>query len=119
MRFVRKVYTILAVQLAVTAAWIAVVQSSTEVRKFVSLNPSIYIVAIVGSIALMCAIICCFGRQYPLNMILLGAFTLCETYMVAGITSQYHEKVVIMAGLAAALATISLTIYAMRTKVEI
>merc|ERR1719263_2201883 len=52
-------------------------------------------------------------------MVLLGAFTLCEAYMVAGICSNYKGDTVIMAGLATALATISLTIYAMRTKTEI
>jgi hypothetical protein len=79
----------------------------------------IYIAAIVMSIVLMCAIICCFGRKYPTNLILLGAFTFCEAYMVAGICSRYSDTVVIMAGLATSLATISLTIYAMKTKTKI
>jgi hypothetical protein len=39
--------------------------------------------------------------------------------MVAGICSNYSDKVVIMAALATALVTIALTIYAMRTKTEI
>jgi len=43
----------------------------------------------------------------------------CEAHMVAGICSQYEDKVVMMAALATALVTISLTIYAMRTKHDI
>merc|ERR1712224_185837 len=53
------------------------------------------------------------------NLILLGLFTMCGSYMVAGITAQYPDNVVIMAALATALVTIALTVYAMRTKTEI
>ena len=67
----------------------------------------------------MCAILCCFARVHPTNMILLVAFTVCEAYMVAGITAAYDKNVVIQAGLATSLATGALTIYAMKTKTEI
>ena len=117
MKFVRKVYTILAIQLSVTAAWVAIVQ--TSLNKWVYDNPALYIIAAVGSIVLFCMIICCFGRQHPTNLILLGLFTMCEAHMVAGLCSRYKDNTVIMAALATALVTISLTIYAMRTKTEI
>lgn len=81
--------------------------------------PALYIVAAVMSIVFFCAIVCCFQRTHPTNLILLAAFTVCEAYMVGGITSNYEGKVVMMAGLATALVTISLTIYAMRTKTDI
>lgn len=71
------------------------------------------------SIVLFCAIVCCFARAHPTNLILLGLFTVCEAYMVGGITARYDPKTVAMAALATALVTISLTIYAMRTKTEI
>ena len=67
----------------------------------------------------MFSIICCLGRSYPSNYILLGIFTLCESYMVGGFTAIYDSKVVILAGLSTALVTISLTFYAMRTKIKI
>ena len=57
-------------------------------KHFVFDQQALMIVAIVGSIGLMCAIICCFGRVAPLNMILLAAFTVCEAYMVAAITAS-------------------------------
>ena len=43
----------------------------------------------------MCAIVCCFARSFPMNMILLGVFTICEAYMVAGMTAQYKKEIVI------------------------
>ena len=39
--------------------------------------------------------------------------------MIAGITSKYDSKIVLMAGLGTALVTVSLTAYAMFTKVKI
>ena len=77
------------------------------------------ILAAIGSITTMCMIVCCFGRQVPINFILLTIFTLCEGFMVATITARYDPKTVVTAGLATALTTISLTIYAMFTKVDI
>lgn len=119
MKFVRKVYSILALQLSLTASFIAYVQYSDSMKLFMIQNIALTIVACVGSIGLMCAIICCFGRQHPTNLILLGLFTVCEAYMIAGITIRYTPNVVAMAGLVTALVTISLTVYAYRTKVEI
>ena len=67
----------------------------------------------------MFMIICCFGRSYPANYVLLFVFTLSESYMIAGITSTYDKNIVLMAGLGTALVTVSLTAYAMFTKVNI
>lgn len=79
-------------------------------------NQGLYIAAAILSIVLCISIVCCFGRQAPLNYILLFGFTVCETYMVGGITAQYEKGIVVTAGLATALVTIALTVYAMTTK---
>jgi FtsH-binding integral membrane protein len=52
-------------------------------------------------------------------MVLLAGFTVCESVILGGITSQYDKNIVAMAGLATALVTISLTVYAWRTTVKI
>lgn len=67
----------------------------------------------------MIMIICCVGRSYPINMILCFIFTLAEGYCVAGFTSVYEPELVITAGVATALISISLTIYAFYTKTDI
>ena len=79
----------------------------------------ISIAACIMSIVFMFRIVCCFGRKYPINMILLLCFTLCESWMVAGLTCAYEPKLVCIAGAATALATTALTIYAYRTKTSI
>ena len=87
MKFIRKVYSILAIQLTFTAGCITLVQTSDSAKLWMQENSAIYIAAAVMSIVLMCAILCCFARVHPTNMILLVAFTVCEAYMVAGITA--------------------------------
>ena len=83
----RKVYSILACQLSLTAAFIAYVQYTESMRLFMMKNPALYIAAAVFSLILCISIVCCFGRRAPLNYILLAGFTVCETYMVGGITA--------------------------------
>lgn len=121
MRFVRKVYSILASQLTMTVLFIVAVQTQDHVRHFFSTSAGvgIYIACAIGSIVTCIAIVCCFGRTTPINYFLLLAFTVCETVMVGGITAQYEQRVVMMAGGATALTTVALTVYAFRTKVNI
>ena len=119
MNFIRKVYSILATQLSITSLFIVWVQTSDDMRQFMMKNNGLAILASLMAIVFACAIICCFGRQAPINMILLFAFTVCESYSVAGLTAFYKPKITMMAGATTALATISLTIYAFKTKTNI
>ena len=119
MAFVRKVYSILAVQLSITTAAIVWVQTSQSANNYMFSHGGTAIAAAFGSIFFLIAIICCFGRVHPVNLILLFLFTMCESYMVAGLTCAYDPKIVMMAGAATALTTIALTVYALRTTTSI
>lgn len=119
MKFVRKVYSILAIQLSLTCLLIFMVQTNDSLREFCQKAFWLQALAAVGSLTTMCMIVCCYGRAVPINFILLTIFTLCEGFMVATITARYDPKTVLLAGLATALTTISLTVYAMFTKVDI
>ena len=85
--FVRKVYSILACQLSLTAAFIVLVQTVPAANDFALNNPILGITCAVLSLVFCIAIVCCFGRVAPTNYILLFLFTLCETYMVGGLTA--------------------------------
>lgn len=119
MKFVRKVYSILAIQLSITAAFIIMVQTSQPLRHFFFRNIWLSIYCLFGSVISMFSIICCLGRTYPYNFVLLAIFTVCESFLVGGFTAIYNSNIVILAGLSTALVTISLTLYALRTKVKI
>ena len=71
---------------------------------------------IVSQVWIMC---CDGGRDYPKNMILLGIFTICESYCVSyicGVTAAVvgTQTVVIAALMTAAMVT-AITFYAYNT----
>lgn len=145
--FVKKVYSILAVQLSITACMIFAAQASITVKEttytvngkqyhgiepvqtsalyeFFARNLWLTILCCVLSIVIMCAMLCvdAIGRRHPVNLIALFAFTLCESYMITAFTCnpyRFPPKTVMLAGLVTALTTISLTLYAMFSKTPI
>ena len=82
-------------------------------------NTGLTLTCLFGSIISLCAVICCFGKSYPANYILLFVFTFCESYMLGGFTSNFSSRNVITATLGTALVTVALTFYAMTTKTDI
>ncbi len=66
----------------------------------------------------MCTLMLCINlaREVPINYILLGSFTLMESYMVSFTCSAYDPQIVLMAALMTLAVTISLTVYAWSTK---
>lgn len=75
--------------------------------------------AAIMAIVTILMIFCCFRKKAPQNYVLLFVFTICESYMVAGITARYERELVVTAGLGTAFVSIALTIYAMNTKTDI
>ena len=82
--FIRKVYAILAVQLAFTFAVTLLFVLSPTVINWVKANPGVYFAALVLQIVFMIALVCFRenARKVPQNYLLLAAFTICETYLV-------------------------------------
>jgi FtsH-binding integral membrane protein len=58
-------------------------------------------------------------KTYPTNYILLGAFTICESYLVSAVTAVYEPIIVFEAILVTAAIVAALTLYAFTTKHEI
>jgi len=94
-------------------------QGSDSVKEYMLSNPAVAISCAIGTLVFCIMIVCCFGRLVPVNYVLLVLFTFCEAYMVAGMTIAYDPNTVILAGLATALTTVALTVYALRTTVKI
>lgn len=65
-------------------------------KRFAHSHSELMIIPMVGTIVLICVIACCenLRRQSPINVILLGAFTLMESLMVGFISSTYKPKIV-------------------------
>lgn len=118
--FIRKVYGILFIQFAVTAIFTMIFCYSGSVKEWCQTPTAAavmwanFAVLIVTEIVL----ICCEGvrRKHPLNLFVLGIFTLSMSFFVGIIASTYEPDAVFTAAGATALIVLALTIFSFQTK---
>ncbi|XP_033207346.1 protein lifeguard 1 isoform X3 [Belonocnema kinseyi] len=116
--FIRKVYSILMLQLLVSVAVIALFLFHEGTQKWVARNPAMVWVALGVTFVLLICMACCGSvrRKAPMNMIFLGIFTCAEAFLLGAISSRYKsEEVLFAVGLTAAVC-FGLTIFAFQTK---
>jgi len=119
--FTRKVLLITAAQLLVTGMF---VHFFTSHRFFYKMNYYFHgLVSLAGIVAMLISLALGFSqtlsRKVPLNYILLGIFTLAQSYVVGYIAGHYDRETVILAMYLTAAVVSALAIYALRTKTEI
>ncbi|EWC48088.1 hypothetical protein DRE_02667 [Drechslerella stenobrocha 248] len=116
-RFVSKVYSILFVQLLATGLFSAATFYSTGFRSWIQANTWMMWISMIGSVI---ALIACYikRKDYPTNYLLLGLFTVFESYTVALITSFYDSKIVLEAVVITAVVFGGLTLFALQTKYD-
>ena len=104
--FVKKVYTLLGLQLLLTFGW-ALVTTTTSVRDAVVGAPYALVASNLAAVSLLCAI-AAYKDHYPTNLSLLAAFTLCEAYSVGAVSalySTYDDATFVLSGIATTIAT--------------
>uniref|UniRef100_A0A3P9KJB8 Transmembrane BAX inhibitor motif containing 1a n=1 Tax=Oryzias latipes TaxID=8090 RepID=A0A3P9KJB8_ORYLA len=118
--FIRKVYLILASQLLLTTAIVAIFTFVHPVKTFVRDNPAVYWASYAIYIITHIVLVCCKGprRKYPWNLILLLIFTLALSYMTGTISSFYDTKSVFLALGITAVVCIAVTVFCFQTKVD-
>ncbi|KAK5339199.1 hypothetical protein LTR43_012537, partial [Exophiala xenobiotica] len=96
MSFIRKVYSIVTVQLLLTVGLLCLSIFSSGYHNWIQSNSWTMWVSLFGAIGFM---VLTFGKSksYPTNMIFLGAFTTMEAYSISVITSFYESRIVIEA----------------------
>jgi hypothetical protein len=109
--FIRKVYLMLSLQLAVVAAMVLLAMYSWSFKLFV-LNIVTLVGASVGLLVLSLAISCCFEAIRPYQIPVYIIFTALEGILVSAVTSRYPAGIVTLAALMTAVLVIVLTIYA-------
>ncbi|XP_059438386.1 protein LIFEGUARD 2 [Corylus avellana] len=111
--FIRKIYSILAVQLLVTIAVGAVVVSVPPIATFfVSTGGglALYIVLIILPFLVLCPLYY-YHQKHPLNYFLLGIFTISLAFVV-GLTCAFTSgKVILESVILTAVVVLSLTLY--------
>ncbi|XP_061465256.1 protein lifeguard 3-like [Rhineura floridana] len=118
--FIRKVYSIISVQLLLTVGIIAVFSFVEPVSSFVRRNVAVYYVSYAVFFVTYLVLVCCEGprRRFPWNLILLTVFTLAMGFMTGTIASMYNTKAVLLAMLITAIVAIIVTIFCFQTKVD-
>jgi FtsH-binding integral membrane protein len=114
LEFIRKTYAILTVQLAVTTAIIVAFVMVDSIRNYVQHNPGLLYSAIIISLILVCALSCfrSLAESFPINIVLLGFFTLCQAYLLGTISSFFNTTIVLQALAMTCAITGILTVYA-------
>ncbi|KAJ8379077.1 hypothetical protein AAFF_G00231680 [Aldrovandia affinis] len=113
--FLRKVYTVLSLQIILTTATSALFMYCDAVKDFVHASPALVLVSAIGSLGLIFAL-AIYRHQHPINLYLLLAFTLVEAVSVATAVTFYEYSVVLQAfGLTAAV-FVGLTAYTFQSK---
>lgn len=115
--FVRKVYSILGLQLLLTVGMGAFISMNASVRNWALSNQWLFWVSLFGSFALLIGTYVC-QRSYPKNLIFLFGFTLCESYMVGLLTSLYDTRIVLEALVITVTVFLGLSLFAVQTKYD-
>lgn len=117
MSFIRKVYSILTVQLLLTAGLSSLSFFSTGYRNWIQSNSWMMWLSLFGAIGFM--LLTFWKRKsYPTNMIFLAGFTGLEAYSISVITSFYESRIVIQALILTLGIFVGLTLFACQTKYD-
>ncbi|CAL1263715.1 unnamed protein product [Larinioides sclopetarius] len=120
MAFIRKVYAILMVQLAITFGFISLFVYNENVREYTMNHTEMMVVAVIMVFALMIAMACCDSvrRTFPLNFICLFLFTIVESFLLGVVSSTYKAESVMWAAGICAFICLGLTAFAFQTKYD-
>lgn len=116
-QFIRKVYSILTLQLIATGAVSALSFMSVAYKGWIQSHPGVVWISLLGSMVFM--MLTYWKRHsYPTNLMFLSAFTLLEAYTVSVIVSFYSAGVVLNAVVLTAGIFVFLTAFACQTKYD-
>ncbi|KAK4183699.1 Bax inhibitor 1 [Podospora australis] len=116
-QFIRKVYSILTIQLLATAIVSSISFFSTGYREWIQSNPILLFTSLIGSMVFL-GLTYWKRQSYPTNLIFLSGFTLLEAYTISVVVSYYKTSIVLNATILTAGIFIFLTAFACQTKYD-
>ncbi|KAK0612542.1 inhibitor of apoptosis-promoting Bax1-domain-containing protein [Bombardia bombarda] len=116
-QFIRKVYTILTVQLLATAGVSALTFMSDGYKDWIQSHPALVWASLFGSMILL-GLTYWKRHSYPTNLLFLSGFTLLEAYTISVIVSFYRTSIVLNAVVLTAGIFVFLTAFACQTKYD-
>ncbi|KAF4114733.1 protein lifeguard 4 [Onychostoma macrolepis] len=115
MDFLRKVYTILSLQIIITTAVSALFMFCNPIKNFVHESPALVLISAIGSLILLLAL-AVYRHQHPINLYLLFGFTLLESLSVATAVTFYEYSIVLQAFVLTSAVFLGLTAYTFQSK---
>ncbi|XP_074508145.1 protein lifeguard 1-like [Sebastes fasciatus] len=118
--FIRKVFSILTVQLLFTFSVVCVFTFSSVVKEAVQHNLWAYVSSFIIFIVVATTLGCCksFSRRHPWNIVGLAVVTLSLSYMVGTIAS-FHDTAAVVITMGATLAiTVAIIAFSAQTRYE-
>ncbi|NXD52189.1 LFG4 protein, partial [Corvus moneduloides] len=116
MAFLRKVYSILSVQVLLTTVTSAIFLYSTGVQAFVHERPALLLLSGFGSLAVIVALTL-YRHQHPVNLYLLFGFcSLIDRLLFVFIVSFYDVSIVLQAFILTTAVFLGLTAYTLQSK---
>ncbi|KAL1462285.1 hypothetical protein WDU94_014134 [Cyamophila willieti] len=115
--FVRKVYSILMVQLAITAAIIGMFLFKQGLKEFVLTNIAFFWTMNLLAFFLLMMLACYqeLRRSYPLNFIFLSIFTIVQGITLGSVTVFFDAEQILYAVAITAIICLAITIFAFQT----
>ncbi|NXK48129.1 LFG4 protein, partial [Chauna torquata] len=114
MAFLRKVYSILSIQVLLTTVTSAIFLYSTGVQAFVHERPALLLISVFGSLAIILALTL-YRHQHPVNLYLLFGF-LSDSLLFRFIVSFYDVSIVLQAFILTTAVFLGLTAYTLQSK---
>nr|XP_046235240.1 protein lifeguard 4 [Scatophagus argus] len=115
MDFLRKVYTLLSLQISLTTATSAIFMFSHTIKEFVLSSPAVVLISALGSLVLLLAL-AMYRHQHPVNLYLLLVFTVLEAVSVATALTFYEYSTVLQALFLTCAVFAGLTAYTFQSK---
>lgn len=115
--FIRKVYSLLLIQIAATVLVGYIIRYNLSIRDWGFNNLWLLIVAGIGSIGFAIATHV-KARSYPVNLILLSLFTICEAYLLGFSCALVESDILVQALLITLVIFLGLTLFAFQTKYD-
>jgi len=117
MQFVRKVYSILSIQLLLTAILSSISFVNDRYKNWIQGNSWLMLFSVIGALVFM--LLTYWKRKsYPSNLVFLSAFTALEAYAISVVTSFYNARVVVQALVLTLGIFVALTLFACQTKYD-
>ncbi|XP_072390015.1 protein lifeguard 1-like [Diabrotica undecimpunctata] len=115
--FIRKVYSILSVQLGITTAVICWFLFHEPTKRFVQHHSAVMYVSLAIAVVTIIVLACCRNvrRKSPANYIFLFIFTIAESFSLASVASYYDVDIVAISAGVTAIVCLGLTLFAFLT----